>query len=282
MHISIFAIEFRNLNALENNLERAFVILKALLIAFEVVNNLEATFEDYATIKSSQQNSVQETIFRAVSFADRECFELLVNFILIKVTCYIHEACHLGSVNVAQELLRQGIGMDISNSDDDHSLHLAAHHLHYEVLQALVANGPDISYNSKRLRAPLMAAIEGCLAKMSHSTVDCLRDGLRDKVIPSMRTKPRKYQQFTHCRLRKAMESGGRSTWGVATDDELKLAQLPTCLHKILQFLLNHEADSNPQPGVFGTALQITCFIRSETIVRLLLDNGADVNGNDG
>ena len=58
--------------------------------------------------------------------------------------------------------------------------------------------------------------------------------------------------------------------------------QRPTLLLRTLQVLFKHGVDANTKPGYFGTALQIACFIRSETIVRFLLDHRADVNGTDG
>ena len=99
-NVLIFAIKFRNLYIFENNFEKIFIILKTLFIAFEIVNNLKITFENYVTIKFSQQNFVQKTIFKIVQFANRKYFEFFVHFIFIKITCYIHETCHLKFMNV--------------------------------------------------------------------------------------------------------------------------------------------------------------------------------------
>ena len=65
-NVLIVAIEFRNLNIFKNNFENAILILKTLFIVFKIVKDLKTTFENYVTIKFSQQNFVQKLIFKIV------------------------------------------------------------------------------------------------------------------------------------------------------------------------------------------------------------------------
>ena len=50
----------------------------------------------------------------------------------------------------------------------------------------------------------------------------------------------------------------------------------------IVKLLLENGAEVNAKGGIFGNALQAASFIRNEEIVKLLLENGAEVNAEGG
>ncbi|KAL8831331.1 MAG: hypothetical protein Q9191_000918 [Dirinaria sp. TL-2023a] len=294
----VHAVEYRDIVSSEKEIRERVSITKALLTALENMEDLEALVESYAATSAPQRDPVQVAALRAMEFGDKECFELLANFLPAEIsyftdTMQLHAACCVGSLSTVERLVRQDIDVDVPDSYGDRPLHIAAHHLHYDILQFLLANGADVTYSSKNLGSPLMTAMEGCLAEMNRSIFGRLRDRIMEAELLEPGLPPKTY--FGPAKLHGEMEryptihlEGERT--GNWTKDEIgritfymkRQGHTPTFLLRTLQVLFKHGVEANPKPGYFGTALQIACFIRSETIVRLLLDQGADVNGTGG
>ena len=290
----VHAVEYRDIVRSGKETIKRISITKTLLTALENVEDLEVLLESHAASSSCNRDPVQVAAFRAIEFGDMECYELLANFSPARTshfpdTMHLHTACCVGSLSIVERLVRQGIHLDIPDNCGDHPLHIAAHHLHSDIVQILLANGADLTYSSKNLGAPLMTAMEGCLAEMNRSTLGCLRDRISasDLLEPGLHydryIRPTKLRDEMEYYLKDEMFGNWTTEeYGRTTSNMKRVAQLPASLLHTVQVLFKHGVDADTKAGFFGTALQIACFIRSEKIARLLLDHGANVNGTGG
>ena len=155
----VHAVEYRDIVSSEKETFKRASITKELLTALENMEDLEALLESYAATSACQPNPVQVAALKAMEFGDRECFELLANFLPPEMsyftdTMQLHAACCVGSLSIVKRLIRQGIHVNVPDNCGDRPLHIAAHHLHYDILQILLANGADVTSSSKNLEAP--------------------------------------------------------------------------------------------------------------------------------
>ena len=127
-----------------------------------------------------------------------------------------------------------------------------------------------------------MTALEGCLAELNRSAFGRLRDRVIASELLEPGPPPKPY--FSPSRLRGEMEQhptnylkGETHYWtkeevGRITFHMKRHGKTPTLLLRTLQVLFKYGIDANTKPGFFGTALQIACFIRSETTERMSME----------
>ncbi|KAI8953167.1 ankyrin repeat-containing domain protein [Xylaria longipes] len=128
------------------------------------------------------------------------------------------------------------------------ALHLAAQHLHPDVVQALLEHGANPNNQSPQIGSVLNAAMLGCVEK-----------GLPKKAKP-----------------RDANWSNDVAfgwTWG--TDRE-------TRCERTVKILVEHGVKVTDTSFRFGTSLHLACFIGNESIITMLVSKGSDVNSNAG
>ncbi|KZL84343.1 hypothetical protein CI238_11683 [Colletotrichum incanum] len=260
--------------------DRAQTLQIARLLLNAVESAGESAYENYARNTVDGIEPVPQAAKKAVQVGDKELFEMMAEYLPFE-PFWFHGASLLGSVSTIDQMLASGINIDVEDSRGIRAIHLAAHHLQCETVRYLCDNDAEVTHISDTFGTPLMAAMEGGLEKMySRCYIFPLNPS---KPIGGIRNMGDMWL-VDHKSLRQEAASGLLTPMQVIRniEDQPRGQNFPRLLLRTVQILLNNGADANAPPGFFGSALQIACFLRSEALVKLLLEHGATVDVSGG
>ncbi|KAI1414905.1 ankyrin repeat-containing domain protein [Hypoxylon sp. FL1857] len=182
-------------------------------------------------------------------------FELLLNY-CGPTPKRFRQACKAGSSVAVDRIVRLG-DFDINGEDEqtgEYPLYIAASNLHADVVNVLVEHGADVQVKSSKVPLPLLAALHACV-------VPLLKKSQSQKVKEWSITIGRPISPyFEH-----------------HAQPSISMRRIIEC-ERIVHLLLENGADAEGGIAGFGKPLHLACLIGSKSMVRELLNHGADVN----
>lgn len=173
------------------------------------------------------------------------------------------KACAAGSLDAVQAYIHKGVAMDIESEQHSPPLHKAAYYLQTDVVSLLVEDGADVNLVSETHSSPLVAALEGRAAPL----LDLL-DPIQPWVL----------EPFNHCRRLDWIDAGT----GTRNEKYKPGYQQTINCEQIVKFLIDRGADVNFKSRYSGSALYLASFNGNDNLVKLFLDNGANINSRGG
>ncbi|KAL9093584.1 MAG: hypothetical protein Q9165_003979 [Trypethelium subeluteriae] len=173
-------------------------------------------------------------------------------------------ACIWNRKRIAQLALEQGVAPNAEDSTGCLPLHAAAYCGNVELVELLISSGADLSRYCSRLGCVVRAALEGFTA-----------------------TALREYDRPDECKrladqLPRLQESDDRWASICWYRYERSRRRETVDYEKVVQKLLDHGAQADTQPGIFGTALHLAAFAGLEATFNLLLAQGARIETRGG
>ena len=225
---------------------------------------LELLLEATAGIHS-WKDAIIEAFDTAATEQRIEALEVLIEYVSQDIETF-HKACIGGSSSLANALLDGGVPVNAADRNGTRALDLAAHHLHLDVVKLLVKRGADINHGLSSFGSPLSAAVYACVSSLPPQATPTL--------LKSPPKEPHDPRQDTYFLRRFDFD-----TYSVSSDWDMR--KLSKC-EKIVQFLIEHGATTEPYAREFGHALHLASFLGSTTIIRNLLSAGANIHTEAG
>ena len=197
----------------------------------------------------------------------------------------IHVACRIGWYVVVERILVDGVDVNLrTHYSGICPLHFAARSdRNYAVVKLLLDRGADINAEERMRRRPLQIAAACGAIRVGELLLD---NGADVNAAGDLGTA-----------LYEACEAGDEGMVQLLVERRAKVnlgdsgngdMHFPLVIASwlgyvmIAQHLINHGADVNVVDSSFGTALTAACSKGYEAIVRLLLQNGADIEATGG
>ena len=196
----------------------------------------------------------------------------------------IHIACEIGWHEVVERMLDDGVDVNLrTHESEECPLHMAAFSdQNFVVVKLLLDRGADASAEDFERRRPLHNA---CLKNAIRVAELLLDSGADVDAASDFGT-----ALYNACSagddgmVQLLVVRGAKVNLGDTANGVFKFPLVKACRRgcvMIAQHLINYGADINVVDSSYGTALTAACFTGQEAIVRLLLENEADVEGTE-
>ena len=217
---------------------------------------LEKIYDD------EKSKTVVDEIF-AVHELDDSVFQLLLDYASSIMRRFV-QVCAAGSIAFVEIMLNRD-DIDINEQDEtngDHSLQIAALHLHAKMIRFLLLNEADVNCKSAKHETSLMTALKACAI----STLRRLKSANVKKLVKKLSLSNSESEMAYYSYRDSAFSS---------------FRQLSDC-EKIVRLLVIHEANIIDDSRSFGPSLHLVCLLKSKILVELLLEKGVDLNATVG
>jgi ankyrin repeat protein len=186
-------------------------------------------------------------------------FDTILEYISCPVDLFV-EACVRGYETFVEVVLGQGMSPTVVDSKGRPALHMATSHGSVAVTKLLLTYGADPTVQNSAYGTPLMAALEGPVAK-SVSITTLLGDAQRHACLLTEQTDTPAY----------LTRPASPVTYTQSQHTE-----------EILHVLIENHASADPTPGPFGSTLTLAAFLGSRTLFNMLLQHGASLDTMGG